>query len=260
MYRYEEAAMTESAAEGDAWIRCFHPAPDRSVRLVCFPHAGGSASFYFPVSAALHPEVEVLAVQYPGRQDRRTEEPIDDIPRLADRVFAALQPRLGDRPAFFGHSMGAIVAFEVARRMAREDGSAPARLVLSGRRAPSRRRDERMHLRDENGIIAELKSLSGTASGLLDDEEMRRMILPAIRSDYRAIETYAYTPGPPLSCPITVFTGDQDPQVTLDEARAWHEHTTGGFDLDVFGGGHFYLTARPAEVIARLSAVLRADG
>jgi surfactin synthase thioesterase subunit len=259
MHEYEETAMTESAVDGNVWIRRFHPAQESRTQLVCFPHAGGAASFYFPVSAALHPEVEVLALQYPGRQDRRAERPIDDIPTLADGVFAALRPRLGDRTAFFGHSMGAVVAFEVARRMAREDGTAPTRLVVSGRRAPSRRRDEQVHLRDDDGIIAELKTLSGTDPGLLGDEEIRSMILPAIRSDYRAIETYACTPGPPLSCPITVFVGDQDSHVTLDEARAWREHTTEDFGMEVFAGGHFYLTARPAETIDRLSAVLRAD-
>ncbi|TYB44917.1 thioesterase II family protein [Actinomadura chibensis] len=250
------SGTARSNTAGDAWARAFHPAPDAAARLVCFPHAGGAASFYFPVSAALRPGTEVLAVQYPGRQDRRAEDPITDLQVLADRVFEALRPRLADRPAFFGHSMGAVVAFEVARRMEREDGVSPAVLVASGRRAPSRRRAESVHLRDDDGIVRELKRLNGTGSVLLEDAELLRTFLPAVRGDYRAIETYECPPGPPLTCPITVFTGDDDPHVTLDEARAWRDHTTGAFDLQVFQGGHFYLTARPKETLARLTDVL----
>jgi len=261
--------MTGPSVRDDIWIRRFHPG-HRSARpagpagpeagapgLVCFPHAGGSASFYFPVSTAVRGRFDVSAVQYPGRQDRRAEEPIGSIAVLADRVFAALRPRLEDGPvAFFGHSMGAIVAYEVAQRAEREAGVSPAALIVSGRRAPPRRRTENVHQRDDNGIIAELRRLSGTDADLLADEEMVRMILPAIRGDYRAIETYVYQPGPPLACPITAFVGDEDPQVTLDEARAWAEHTTAGFGLRVFRGGHFYLTARPQETIAQLVDVL----
>ncbi|MFD5625416.1 thioesterase II family protein [Streptomyces sp. NPDC127072] len=250
--------MTHSLVDSNAWVRRFRPAPDAGARLVCFPHAGGAASFYFPVARALHPRVEVLAVQYPGRQERRSEEPLTDIGTLADLSFAALRPVLAERPVLFGHSMGAVVAFEVARRMEREDGVSPAALVVSGRRAPSCRREESVHLRTDEGVIAELKTLNGTDDSLLDDEELQRMFLPALRADYRAVETYACAPGPALGCPVTVFTGDRDPQVTMEEARAWREHTTGPFGLEVFEGGHFYLTARPAETLDRLETVLAA--
>ncbi|TDB95509.1 alpha/beta fold hydrolase [Actinomadura sp. 7K534] len=164
--------MTEPAAGNETWIRRFHPAPEAATRLVCFPHAGGSAPFYFPVSATLSPGVEVLTVQYPGRQDRRNEPPIGHIPALADAVFEALRPWLADRPALFGHSMGSVVAFEVARRM--EEHSTPPRvLVASGRRAPSRYRGESVHQRDDEGILAELRKLSGTDPRLLADEELQ---------------------------------------------------------------------------------------
>jgi pyochelin biosynthesis protein PchC len=248
-------AMSEPAAGNDAWIRRFHPAA-AGLQLVCFPHAGGSASFYFPLSAALHPQIEVLAVQYPGRQDRRGEEPIRDIHRLAGEIVAALRPWLTGRPAFFGHSMGAIVAFEVARRMEHPAGSAPVGLIASGSRAPSRRRDDRTHLRDDEGVLADLQRLSGTDPRLLDDQQMLRSFLPAIRGDLQAIETYVCAAGSVLACPITAFVGDRDPTVTLDEAQAWGEHTAGGFGLHVFDGGHFYLTAHPAQTIDRLRAVL----
>jgi surfactin synthase thioesterase subunit len=143
--------------------------------------------------------------------------------------------------------------------MAEAGGGPPRHLIVSGRRAPSRRRgDEQVHLRDDDGIVAALKALGGTDSRLLDDEGIRSMILPALRGDYRAIETYTYVPGPPLTCPITAFIGDRDPRVTLDEAQAWQECTAGGFAVEIFPGDHFYLTARRAEVAGRLSALLRA--
>nr|WP_307852089.1 alpha/beta fold hydrolase [Streptomyces sp. b94] len=227
---------------------------------MCFPHAGGSASFFHPVSSALRPDIEVLAIQYPGRQDRRAEEPLTDIATLADRVFDALRPHLvrEPRPAFFGHSMGATVAFEVAVRMRRE-GLAPTVLVASGRRAPSRRRSDDVHLRDDKGLVAEIRKLSGTDARLLDDEEMLRAILPAVRADYRAIERYAGTPDALVDCPVEVFVGDRDEQVTLEEADAWRRHTSGDFAVHVFQGGHFYLTSRAAETIERLAATVLAN-
>ncbi|GLX50455.1 thioesterase [Streptomyces hygroscopicus subsp. hygroscopicus] len=244
--------MTTASPTGDPWVRRFHPAPRASARLVCFPHAGGSATFYFPLSAALRGTADVVAVQYPGRQDRHQEKGIETIAELADRAHQALLP-YADRPlTLFGHSMGAIVAFEVARRLER-DGEAPVHLFASARRAPSAAASENVHRRDDDGLIAEMRRLSGTDARLLDDEEVLRMVLPALRSDYTAIETYRATPSTVVTTPITALTGDTDPRVTPDEARAWRTHTTGPFDLKVFPGGHFYLTDR----IAELSQLLR---
>ncbi|WP_131742868.1 thioesterase II family protein [Actinomadura roseirufa] len=240
------------------WVRCFHRAPESAVRLVCFPHAGGSASFFFPVSARLSPAVEVHAVQYPGRQDRRAEPNIGDIAELADAILPAVRPLAGGPLAFFGHSMGAVLAYEVARRLEREGADPLARLYVSGRRAPSRHREESVHTMADAAVVAELRRLSGTDSSLLGDPETIEMILPAIKSDYRAIETYRHVPGPPLSCPVVVLVGDADPKVTMDEAKAWSEHATGPFDLRVFPGGHFYLVERSAEVIELLADDLAA--
>jgi len=237
-----------AASVNSAWIRRFHPAPDAGTRLVCFPHAGGSATYYFPVSRALSPAVDVLAIQYPGRQDRRAEPCVDDLRTLADRVVDELRGWV-DRPVtLFGHSLGATLAFEVAVRLRRE-GVTPLGLFASGRRAPCRHRDERVHLFDDDGLVADLKRLSGTDSQMLDDDEVLRMILPATRSDYRAAETYRYQPAPPLDCPIVALVGDDDPQVSIDEARSWGEHTTAGFDLRVFPGGHFYLNTHAPAVL-----------
>jgi len=244
-------------ADEDLWIRRFHPAPEAATRLVCLPHAGGSASFYFPVSRALAPAIDVLAVQYPGRQDRRTEPCLDDIADLADEVTERLLPWT-DRPlAIFGHSMGATLAFEVALRLEQRDITLQA-LFASGRRAPSRHREETAHLYDDAALVREIKALNGTESQTLDDEEMLRAVLPAIRSDYRAAETYRYQPGPPLNCPVYAMIGESDPKVSIDEARSWVDHTMGSFELQTYPGGHFYLNAQAPRVIAAISQAVSA--
>ncbi|MFJ2131525.1 thioesterase II family protein [Streptomyces sp. NPDC087845] len=238
--------MTDS----DLWIRRFQPGPPSGPRLVCFPYAGGAASYFHPLATSLRQTAGVLAVQYPGRQERRSEETLRDLHTLADRVAAALSP-YRDRPlVFFGHSMGAVVAHEVALRLA-EDGEGPVELFASGRRAPSRHRDDKVRLLDDDGLVRELKSLAGTAPALLDDEEILQMVLPSIRGDYWAVETYRHRPGTMLSCPVTVLTGDRDTRVSLDDARAWREHTTGRFALETFSGGHFFINDH-TEAIAGL--------
>ena len=249
--------MTSHSNPGDQWIRCYHPSPHSGARLICFPHAGGSANYYFPLSQSLAPGIEVLAVQYPGRQDRRQEKLIDHVTELADSVFEALKPWLDGPAAFFGHSMGATVAFEVARRFQEWAGRPPLRLLVSGRGAPSCDQNEAVHLRDNAGIVAELRRLGGTTQPFLDDEEWLDMILPAVRSDYKAIETYVYAPGPPLNCPITALTGDADPRVTIADVFAWAEHCTGNFEFRTFPGGHFYLQDRLPDVAETISAALR---
>lgn len=229
----------------DTWLRRFHQSPDAPVRLVCFPHAGGSASYFFPMSKALSPEVDVLAVQYPGRQDRHGERRIENLRELADGVRAVLPT---DLPvAFFGHSLGATLAFEVALGMPEP----PLVLFASGRRAPSRQRpeDEYVHRLDDDGIIAELRRLSGADNPILKDAELRALFLPTLRSDYIAVETYRPPAGATLDCPITVVTGDADPVTTLDNARAWSTHTTSAFEMEVLPGGHFYLEEHPTEVV-----------
>lgn len=240
----KEADMSDT----DVWIRRYFPSADAAVQLVCLPHAGGSAPFYRPVAQALSPLVEVLAVQYPGRQDRRNEPMIDDLGVLADQVEEAVTAAV-DRPfALFGHSMGATLAYEVATRLERR-GRVPLRVFASGRRAPSCHRDERVHLRDDDGMVSELRGLSGTDQKVFGDEELLRMVLPAIRNDYRAAETYRYTPGPALSCPITALAGDSDPKASHDEVAAWSRHTDNEFELRTYAGGHFYLLDHTADVL-----------
>jgi pyochelin biosynthesis protein PchC len=234
--------------DGD-WVRRFHPVPDARVRLVCFPHAGGSANYFFPVSRALSGTMDVLCLQYPGRQDRRRERCVETIAELADRIVAALRP-WADRPlAFFGHSMGAILAFEVALRF-KAEGITPAIVFVSGRRAPSTHRVETVHLLPDSALVQEIRGLDGTQSALLDDEDIVGMILPALRADYRAVETYQNLDAGTIDSPLITLLGEEDAMVTRAEGQAWAKHTTNEFELRVYPGGHFYLNAHAADVIA----------
>ena len=243
--------------QSELWLRRFRPNPGARVRLVCFPHAGGSASFYHPVALAHAAAADVVVLQYPGRQDRRREPLLGSV---ADYV-AAIAPLLAAEPelptVYFGHSMGAVLAFETAHVLAGTSG-APRALVASGRRAPATHRDERVHQRDDDGVLAELRQLNGTQMDLLGDEEVLRMAMPAIRGDYRVIETYPATPDRVVECPITVLVGDNDPKTTVAEADRWREHTSGAFRIRTFPGGHFYLASHQAEVNRELATTLTA--
>ncbi|SDH51459.1 Surfactin synthase thioesterase subunit [Actinokineospora alba] len=240
----------------DLWVRGFHPAPAAAHRLVCLPHAGGAASYYFPLSKALSPDVDVLAVQYPGRQDRAAEPLVDSVHELADRLADVIAPRV-DRPlSLFGHSMGAAVAFELASRL-QERGITAHRLFASGRRAPSLVREgERVHEADDAGVISAMKRLGGVDTALFDVPELVELILPSVRNDFRAVETYRARSGPPLDTPIVALTGDDDPTTSVEEARGWASHTSVGFSLEVYSGGHFFLNEHMGAVVGRIRVEL----
>ncbi|WP_207944490.1 thioesterase II family protein [Actinomadura rubrisoli] len=235
----------------------FHPSAESELRLVCFPHAGGSASYFFPWSQALAPGIETLALQYPGRQDRRADPRPGSVAELADQVFAALEGLAGGTFAFFGHSMGSVLAFEVARRFEDRTGGGPAHLVASGYPAPSRLRGGDVHLRGDAGIVEELLASGGSDPRGLRDEDMLAMILPPVRDDYRLIENHPPVPDAVLKCPITMLTGDADHHTTREEAAAWRDHTAGEFRLRVFSGGHFFIDPHRDAVLGEISAALK---
>ncbi|MFG2986933.1 thioesterase II family protein [Streptomyces sp. NPDC048258] len=258
----------------DPWIRRFHPAPAGPAPvLVLLPHAGGNASFYFPYSQALAAYAEVLTVQYPGRQDRLGEPAADTVDALVEGVRGALRP-WGDRPlVLFGHSMGAVLAFELARRLEadREAGEGPAGggpvegglrgLILSGRCSPLIHREEDSHhARGDEALLARVGALAGTDPRLLADEGFRELILPALRGDYRAVETYRYESGPALRVPVSVLTGESDPRVSPSEAMAWRDLTDGAFTFRGFPGGHFYLTDQQEAVVRAVAEDLVSFG
>ncbi|WP_033289308.1 thioesterase II family protein [Amycolatopsis jejuensis] len=243
--------MPLPATNADLWLRRFRPSPAATRRLVCFPHAGGSAGFYQPVAAAQPPGTDVVVLQYPGRQDRYREPCLSTVESYADRISEVLDGEPELPTVYFGHSMGASIAFETAVRT-----GAVSALVASGRRAPAASRTEYVHRLDDAGLLREINRLGGTESALLDNEEVLRLALPAIRNDYRAAETYEGTPGTRLDCPIVALVGDADPKATVAEAGRWGEHTTATFRMRVFPGGHFYLTGHAAAVNREIAAEL----
>lgn len=251
-------AIVEPVTEFDLWVHRYQPGPPQEVQLVFFPHAGGSASFYRPYCMALSDRFDTYALQYPGRQDRHTEPCVTDLHELADLLFTQLR-RVADRPfAFFGHSMGALLAFEVARRFEQSLGTSPVRLFVSGRRAPSRPRDDKVELTGDQGLIAEVRELSGTDPRLLGDEEMLRLILDPLRADYRALQAHRFAPEPRLHCPVTALTGTADPRTSYDEAAGWRDHTTGDFALQAFPGGHFFISENVDDVSCLVAEQLSA--
>ncbi|MGW6377086.1 thioesterase II family protein [Rhodococcus sp. NPDC055112] len=236
----------------NAWLRPFTRHPHAAVRLVCFPHAGGAASAYRPWVPHLSPAVDLVAVQYPGREDRFGEAFLADLNDLADQAFDAVLT-VADRPTvLFGHSMGGAVAHEVAKRLA---GVRPVEhLVVSGRQPPAHHRAGQVHLADSDALRAELLRLSDANRPLVADPALFDVMTPVIRADYRLIETYQALPGSTLRCPVTAFVGEQDQELTVAEARDWRAETTGAFTLRRFPGDHFYLGPHRAQVVAALLA------
>ncbi|MFF8731802.1 thioesterase II family protein [Streptomyces sp. NPDC015171] len=247
--------MTTNTVHHSPWIRRFREAPQASLRLVCLSHAGGSATFFFPLAEELTPQVEVIAIQYPGRQDRYREPCVNDMAELVEQSLEALLPWT-DRPlALLEHSMGATVAFEVARRMEAK-GIVPRALLASGRRAPTCAPGTGIAALDDHSLLTELDLLHGTDARLFEDEELLGMVMPAIRSDCEALEGYRYQPGPALTCPVVALTGDNDRRVSLDQARAWSDVADTAFGLRMFGGGHFFLGEHTVEVADVVRGVL----
>jgi len=228
------------------WIT--HPKPSsQAMQLFCLPYAGGSSSIFRTWPDCLPPHVEVCPVELPGRGSRWMEAPFTELLPLARLIAQALQPRLEKPFAFFGHSMGGLVSFELTRLLRQEYGLNPVHLFISGRGAPQiSNSGPPVHALPEPDFLVELRRLKGTPEAVLENAELMRLLLPILRADFAVTETYAYTPEPPLECPITVLGGLQDREVSRDRLEAWREETTGAFSLRMLPGDHFFLhSAQP---------------
>lgn len=240
------------------WSRVFRPKPVANLRLVCFPHAGGAASVFHDWVDRVPEPVEIVAVQYAGRQDRGEEEPVADLETLASLLAADIGP-LFDRPvAFFGHSLGATIAFEVARRLRPRYPTPLARLVVSACRPPADHRPGGRGVRSDADLRDYLARVGGRARLATENEELWQITVPALRGDLLMADTYRYTGGLPLTCPITVIAADGDDGCGLAEMRGWSEHTIGAMDEAVVPGDHFFLNAPPEELFTVLADVLGA--
>ncbi|MCX4849529.1 thioesterase II family protein [Streptomyces sp. NBC_00893] len=242
-------------------LRSFAPRADARIRLVCFPHAGGAAGTFRAWAVDAPADVEVYAVQYAGRGDRFHEEAAGSMDALVGPIATdLLRAQFGAAPenvVLFGHSMGAVAAYETARLLAAR-GQAPAALIVSGHPAPALARGDTVHRGTDAELLADLRRLGGAAAELLDDEDLMEVMLPTIRLDYQAIETYRRRPGPRLSMPVTALYGDRDDEVLAHEADGWREETEGDCTAVVFPGAHFFLEEQSASVLAQVVSSARA--
>jgi surfactin synthase thioesterase subunit len=230
------------------------PRPAAAARLFCFPYAGGSASAYGPWAHALGDRsIEVAAAQLPGRDDRIHEPPCTDIDLIVDGLATAIEP-LAERPyAFFGHSLGALVAFELARRLRAARAVGPAYLFVSGAFAPQLSRDS-APLRFIEGDAALLEAVAAKYGGVpkivLEQVDRRTAVVRALRADLTLTETYCYLDEPPLCCPISAYAGASDPIVGEEGLAGWREQTTSDFSCRLFDGQHFYLNRQRDALLA----------
>ncbi|WP_331254396.1 thioesterase II family protein [Streptomyces halstedii] len=239
------------------WFAQGEPQDRPGVRLFCLPHAGGSAAVYREWRDLAPDPVQVHPLEIPGRGGRWGEPPVTDLVFLAGLLADALAEYL-DRPyALFGHSMGGLLAFELARTLRGRGLPRPEHLFVSGAQAPELPRTRRpIHAAPEADVIDELRRLGGTPAGILDDAGLMELFLPTLRADYAMLETYHYRDRPPLAVPMTVLGGDADPVVEKERLHLWRRHTDAPSRLVVLPGDHFFLFPEVADVMAAVAAAL----
>src|ERR1051326_791724 len=249
-----EATNTTNA---NPWLPWPSTNPKARLRLFCFPYAGGGASAFRSWSRDLPPEVDIRPVQLPGRERRLMEEPYDDLTPLITAVKDALLPFLTEPFAFFGHCLGALIAFELSRQVQAMYGLQPAALFVSGHRAPHLPdRFPPAHRLPDSEFAVELRRRNGTREEVLQNPAVMRLVLPLLRADFTICETYLFTPGETLRCPITAFGGAEDPAVLLEELEGWSKQTSGPCAVQVLPGDHFFLQTTRSLLLQKLSQEL----
>lgn len=220
------------------------------IRALCFAHAGGGASAFGSWPEVFAPEVELRAVSLPGRERRLADPPYTKLATLVDALASELAQTFERPVALVGHSMGALVAFELARKLSADGAAAPVLLVVAGHRAPQLPPSRPpLHRLPERRLVAELVHLGGIDRAVLDDEELRGIVIPSLRADLEVCETYTHQPGAPLDCPILAVVGASDPLVTIGDVAAWHMQSRARFTLRVIRGGHFPAPAVIAQIV-----------
>lgn len=250
-------AMLDTFTVESPYVRRARRADPR-VRLFCFPHAGAGAAAFADWPPRLPPAVELIAVQLPGREDRVREQPLTELPVVVRTLGAALRPYLRGRFAFFGHSGGALLAFELARALRSRGGAQPEHLLLSGQPAPDLPPvAEPIHALPDAEFATALAGFGGTAQSLVDDPDLMGLLLPALRADFAIGERYEHHPAEPLAADITALGGTDDPRAPEEALLGWREQTTGAFRTRLFSGGdHFYLNDLDQQVPEELGRIL----
>jgi surfactin synthase thioesterase subunit len=241
----------------DQWVR-FRSTPDQpQLRLLCFPFAGGTATNFRLWARHLPDHVEFCPVEYPGHGTRRAEPLINRIPKLVESAAAGLADEFDSPYALYGHSLGSIVAFELARHMTAA-GKPPAHLFVSGRKAPQLQRPHKdMHkMSDDAFVDAIMQRYGGIPQEVLDEPELLAMMMPMARADIEMYELYAYAPGEQLPCRISTFAGEEDHSHPPAELNAWNEQSVVGCTSSVLPGGHFFINTHKDLFLQRLSQQL----
>jgi len=241
-----------------AWVLRLRRSTAPRLRLFCLPYAGGSAGLYRAWPEHFAPHIEVCPVRLPGREARLAEAPFTSGPALASALATALEPLLDAPFALFGHSMGALAAFELARELRRRGRPGPVRLLVSGARAPHRPNPDPpvRHLPDAEFVAEVCRRYDAIPGAVLENPELVQLVLPSLKADFTLVETYAYAEEPPLGCPISCFGGLDDERVSREDLEAWSGYTTASFGLRMFPGGHFFLHSDEESVRRTVSEEL----
>ena len=230
----------------------WHPQP--RLRLFCFAHAGGAASVFSNWSSYVPAGVEVWPVQLPGRQNRLSEPPFAHISEMVQALAPVLQEYLDIPFAFFGHCMGAHLSFELACQLRGLAAPLPKHLFVAARRAPQLPDpNTHCHQLSEPIFLKAVSNLNGLPREFVENKELVRLMLPTLRADFEAVETYTYTDREPLGCAISAFGGTEDFSVTSDELVRWRNQTTGTFRFHLFPGDHFFVHSHQSSVLKTIS-------
>lgn len=247
----------DKAKDNGGWLSRQSLRPGSALRLFLLPPAGGSSLLFRGWEDAMPAGVDACAIHLPGRGNRLLDPPFTQLEPLVHALGQGLLPDM-DRPfAFFGHSMGALVAFELSRFLRKVYGTGPEALFVSGGRAPHIPEGRRDYLLPDAEFVAELRRLDGTPAEILDNPEALQLLLPIVRADFEATQTYEYREGPPLSLRISAFGGSQDGNTPEELILPWSRHTTGPFSLHMLPGGHFFIEESRSQLLTIIASELR---